>query len=218
MVVRTPDQDNVEAGVLVQQRRPEDHFGRLDSPYAELVQYVASIHERKDIIGRVPSEFGPQVGVDVAHHEVDLLLGVWIHGHPLGDHAADELMVVLAGSLLLALSGVAVEDLAEYLARARVHLDRKRVGELSSVVSEEHREIASESGTANGTVNDTIEYNGPAEPVCRFMLSQSKQRNDKVSESRREISRVYEEVNQSSILFRQGSLLCMKSAICIDLL
>ena len=52
----------------------------------------------------------------MAHHEVDLLLGVGVHGLPLGDHAADELVVVLTGALLLALSRVAVEDLAEDLA------------------------------------------------------------------------------------------------------
>ena len=108
----TPGQGMVEAGELVvQQRGLEDHFGRFDSPYVELVQYVGSIHEREDIIRKATSKFGPQVGVDVAHHEVDLLLCIWVHGLPFWNHPADECMVVLAGSLLLALAGIAVEDL-----------------------------------------------------------------------------------------------------------
>ena len=138
-----PGQGMVEAGELVvQQRGLEDHFGRFDSPYVELVQYVGSIHEREDIIRRATSKFGPQVGVDVAHHEVDLLLCIWVHGLPFWNHPADECMVVLAGALLLALAGIAVEDLAEDLAGGGIHLDCKRVGELAAVVGEKHREEA----------------------------------------------------------------------------
>ena len=51
-------------------------------------------------------------------------------------------MVVLAGALLLALSRVAVEDLAEDLARAGVHLYWARVGELAAIVGDEYREEA----------------------------------------------------------------------------
>lgn len=78
----------------------------------------------------------------MAHHQVDLLLGVWVHGLPLGDYAADELVVVLAGALLLALPRVAVEDLAEDLTRAGVHLDGARVRELAAIVGDEDREEA----------------------------------------------------------------------------
>lgn len=51
------------------------------------------------------SEFGSQAGVDVTHHEIYLLLAVAVHGF----YTTNELVIVLAGSLLLALTRFTVE-------------------------------------------------------------------------------------------------------------
>ena len=110
---QAPDQDKINAGTLVQQGWFEDHFRRVYSPYVELVQYVWVIHERKDIIRRLSSEFGPEVGVDVTHHEINHLLVIVVHGHSLSDYTPYELVIVLTGTFLLTLSRVAVEYPAE---------------------------------------------------------------------------------------------------------
>ena len=61
----------------------------------------------------------------MAHHDV---------------HTPYELMVVLAGTFLLALARVAVEDPAEPYSRIGIRFDLDRIGELAAVVREQYRE------------------------------------------------------------------------------
>lgn len=76
----------------------------------------------------------------MAHHEIDLFLVVAIHRFSFRDYTPYELMVVLAGTFLLALAGVAVEDPAEPYSRIGIRFDLDRIGELAAIVGKQYGE------------------------------------------------------------------------------
>lgn len=80
----------------------------------------------------------------MAHHEVDVLLGIGVHRPSFWDDAADELMVVLTGPFLLAHVGIAIEYLCENFSGRPVHLDRDGIGKFGSVVRQDDREDSGE--------------------------------------------------------------------------
>ena len=80
----------------------------------------------------------------MAHHQGDLRLRER-DVRALGDDAADELVVDLAGALLEACACMAVEDRCPHAAAARwVRLYRPRIGELGAVVGQDDGEEPAE--------------------------------------------------------------------------
>lgn len=96
------------------------------------------IKKSEHIIGTFVSKAFPAVGVDMAHHEGDFLLGAVIECPALGDDVTDKLMVAFGGTFLVGRGRVAVKKMRPLVALP-VAFDGSRVGELGAIVSQEDR-------------------------------------------------------------------------------
>ena len=79
------------------------------------------------------------VGIDVAHHEVYVILDKMIKGSSFGKDAPDHFMRDLTGSLLIGALGIAEEDAGAELAGGHVALNGQGVGKLAASVGQDDR-------------------------------------------------------------------------------
>lgn len=98
-----------------------------------------TILKRKNIIRAFVSQIRPCIGVDVAHHKVDLLLGVLADIDSFGNASADHFMVVLAAAFLVRSIGFTVIHACPAVALP-VKLNGFGIGELATIVSKKDRE------------------------------------------------------------------------------
>ena len=131
--------------------RLEDDVVRPDPADVEEVRDIRPELLREQVVRGPVGERGPDVAVDVRHHQVDVLLGEVVERRrqqvavALGEDEADALVVALGVRLLAGRSRVAVEEVGDAVALA-VELDGPRVAELGAVVGEHHDEHLAHDG------------------------------------------------------------------------
>ena len=103
------------------------------------LQYLFSVLEGKNIIRAFVTESWPCIGIDVAHHEIDLSLCIPAQIGPFRNTAPYHFMIVLAVPLLVWSVGVAVEETGP-LVPLPVQFDCPGIGEFAAVIGQESRE------------------------------------------------------------------------------
>ena len=87
----------------------EDDVVGLDSLKTKFLKKSLSVMKGKHCIRSLVTEFRAWIGIDMVHHEIDLFLGVLTDILAFGYHSSYELMVILAGTLLVWRGGIAVK-------------------------------------------------------------------------------------------------------------
>ena len=140
----SPENRKKQSQLFLQQGGFEDDLVPSDLCDPELREDVFPIKEGKDFIRGPLPQIRAAIGIDVAHHKIDMANGNRRDVCPFWDHLADELVVVLTGTFLVWGIGVAIKHMAAAVPFL-IELQGLRVRELGAVVTEKDGEDPQES-------------------------------------------------------------------------
>ena len=97
------------AEALRQQLRLQDDFVSRNSPDIPIREQLTAVGEFEYIVRTFITEICSGIGVDLAHHQVDLFLRILPDINTFRNNPADQLVIVLTGTFLIGSTGIAVE-------------------------------------------------------------------------------------------------------------
>ena len=103
------------------------------------MQHLFTVERGQKLCRRLAAELFPTVGIDVGHHEVNILLRQMIKGGTGRKELADKLMVPFNLGLLSRGIRIAIEDMNIIMFNSR------RIRELSAVISKKNGEDGREA-------------------------------------------------------------------------
>ena len=103
------------------------------------MQYLFAIERRKEFCRRFTAKLLPSVGIDMGHHEIDILLSQMVKGGARRKNLADKLMIPFNLRLLSRCIGIAIEDMNIIM------FNSSRIRELSAVIGKKNGEDGREA-------------------------------------------------------------------------
>ena len=103
------------------------------------MQHLFPIDRRQKLCRRLSSELFPAIGIDMGHHENDILLSQVVERSAGGKDSADKLMIPFDIGLLSRSIWVAIKDMNI------IALDGRWIGELGAIICQDNREHGREA-------------------------------------------------------------------------
>lgn len=99
----------------------------------EGIQKFLTILEFKYLIGALISKFLSCIGIDMAHHKIDLFLRILTDIFALWNNSPDHFMVVFATAFLIGSAGIAIKHLCAGIS-LHIELNSRRIGKFAPVI------------------------------------------------------------------------------------
>lgn len=125
---------------LLQKSRRKIDLVSGDKLLTELNENVLAVDCAEQLVCGPVVQLFSCVGIDVAHHKVNISLGKMVKGSSFGKNTSDHLMCDLAGAFLVGALGIAEEDAGAKLAGGHVALDGEWIGKFAAPVGQDDRE------------------------------------------------------------------------------
>lgn len=108
----------------------------LDS---EFLEDFRSVEGAENLAGRLVAQFLPRIGIDVAHHKFNVILGEPVKACSFGEYPSDHFVCHLAAALLVGTQRIAIKDFRAHIS-FRIALDGTRIRELAPTIRQKDRE------------------------------------------------------------------------------